>query len=429
MGRPLLLLLLLATVWDTCQGFSSNHRTLPFQRHQTKQSVSFATGWSLHSTSQSSNDDNNNNDSEETTTTTTTKPSTPPPPILNGKMVLPYQILINGLEGHTISAVYAVLSSNYKRGQDGDGWEKCVGVGVSMDLQQSLVGYAEETSQDKCFVRALSFSFPQEQAMNDVASQWRELARKAGAQLQGTGIYDLRQEQLAVMEAMAMMDDDDDDDDDDWDLDDVDMASSSSLTDSQSTAVVSPFASTTTTTTSKEETVVSSKQQEEEEEAAVSGDAVGEFSVESVDRVLDEVRPYLISDGGNVSVERVNVETKDVYLKLEGACGSCASSTVTMQMGIERVLKENFADLGSVIKVEDNDDDGAPTQLTYEAIESELKRIQPAILAMGGVVRIQKVDSELGVVEINFRGGSKVQQGLELALLDVPFVRHVKFVQ
>ena len=180
-------------------------------------------------------------------------------------MVLPYQILINGLEGHTISAVYAVLSSNYKRGQDGDGWEKCVGVGVSMDLQQSLVGYAEETSQDKCFVRALSFSFPQEQAMNDVASQWRELARKAGAQLQGTGIYDLRQEQLAVMEAMSMMDDDDDDDDDDdWDLDDVDMASSSSLTDSQSTVVVSPFASTTTT--SKEEMVVSSKQQEEEEE-------------------------------------------------------------------------------------------------------------------------------------------------------------------
>ncbi|OEU15395.1 nitrogen-fixing NifU-like protein, partial [Fragilariopsis cylindrus CCMP1102] len=73
---------------------------------------------------------------------------------------------------------------------------------------------------------------------------------------------------------------------------------------------------------------------------------------ENVDSVLDEIRPYLISDGGNVSVERVDEETKNVYLVLEGACGSCPSSTVTMQMGIERVLKENFVDLGEVLQVE-----------------------------------------------------------------------------
>merc|ERR1740124_562544 len=48
------------------------------------------------------------------------------------------------------------------------------------------------------------------------------------------------------------------------------------------------------------------------------------FSLETVDTILDEVRPYLISDGGNVSVQSVDMDTKNVYLVLEGACGSLA---------------------------------------------------------------------------------------------------------
>ncbi|EED92106.1 predicted protein, partial [Thalassiosira pseudonana CCMP1335] len=69
------------------------------------------------------------------------------------------------------------------------------------------------------------------------------------------------------------------------------------------------------------------------------------------------VRPYLISDGGNVSVQNVDAGTGNVYLLLEGACGSCASSTVTMKMGIERVLKEKFEDkLGEVIQVDPDDE-------------------------------------------------------------------------
>jgi hypothetical protein len=60
--------------------------------------------------------------------------------------------------------------------------------------------------------------------------------------------------------------------------------------------------------------------------AAAAGERpkVLEFNAESVNLVLDEVRPYLIADGGNVSVDRVEEDTRNVYLKLEGACGSCA---------------------------------------------------------------------------------------------------------
>ncbi|CAA2999843.1 nifU 1, chloroplastic [Olea europaea subsp. europaea] len=67
-----------------------------------------------------------------------------------------------------------------------------------------------------------------------------------------------------------------------------------------------------------------------------------ELTVENVDKVLENVRPYLIEDGGNVDV--VSVESGVVSLKLQGACGSCPSSTTTMKMGIERVLKEKFGD-------------------------------------------------------------------------------------
>ncbi|EEC42886.1 predicted protein, partial [Phaeodactylum tricornutum CCAP 1055/1] len=77
-------------------------------------------------------------------------------------------------------------------------------------------------------------------------------------------------------------------------------------------------------------------------------------TIDGVDKVLDEVRPYLISDGGNVSVESVDADSQTVYLKLEGACGSCSSSTVTMQMGIERVLKEKYPNLREVLQVEDD---------------------------------------------------------------------------
>jgi Fe-S cluster biogenesis protein NfuA len=57
-----------------------------------------------------------------------------------------------------------------------------------------------------------------------------------------------------------------------------------------------------------------------------------------------------------------------------------------------------------------------------------VNRIKPAILAMGGVVRIVSVDADTGVVQLNFRGASRVQQGLELAIRDLPLVNAVQFV-
>ena len=124
-------------------------------------------------------------------------------------------------------------------------------------------------------------------------------------------------------------------------------------------------------------------------------------------------------------MERVDTEEQLVELKLEGACGSCASSTVTMQMGIERVLKEKWVGV-TVSQVEE--EDGKPTELTWEEVENEVGRLKQALIAMGAVVELKAVDSETGTVTIRFRGADRVRQGLELAILDVAFVEQVTFV-
>ena len=71
---------------------------------------------------------------------------------------------------------------------------------------------------------------------------------------------------------------------------------------------------------------------------------------EAVEKALNLVRPALQADGGNV--ELVNV-TEDgvVSVRLTGACGSCPMSTMTLKMGVERVLKEQVPGVTSVEQV------------------------------------------------------------------------------
>jgi len=60
---------------------------------------------------------------------------------------------------------------------------------------------------------------------------------------------------------------------------------------------------------------------------------------EQVEKVLDEIRPALQADGGDIELVDVNEETGVVEVKLVGACAGCPMSQLTLQMGVERVLK------------------------------------------------------------------------------------------
>eukprot|EP00882_Tetradesmus_deserticola_P012317 GHRQ01013056.1.p1 GENE.GHRQ01013056.1~~GHRQ01013056.1.p1 ORF type:complete len:463 (+),score=198.26 GHRQ01013056.1:85-1389(+) len=76
--------------------------------------------------------------------------------------------------------------------------------------------------------------------------------------------------------------------------------------------------------------------------AGQTGAPPPEMTVGSVDAALDEVRPYLMADGGDVEV--VGVEGGVVAVALQGACSSCASSSATLKMGIERQLRAVFGE-------------------------------------------------------------------------------------
>ena len=73
------------------------------------------------------------------------------------------------------------------------------------------------------------------------------------------------------------------------------------------------------------------------------------LKLENVEKVLDELRPFLMADGGNVEV--VELDGPIVKVRLQGACGSCPSSTMTLKMGIERKMRESIPEVSEVVQV------------------------------------------------------------------------------
>ncbi|KAL3648135.1 NifU-like protein 1, chloroplastic [Castilleja foliolosa] len=135
-----------------------------------------------------------------------------------------------------------------------------------------------------------------------------------------------------------------------------------------------------------------------------------ELNSENVDKVLDNVRPYLVSDGGNVDV--VSVENGVVSLKLQGACESCPSSTTTMKMGIERVLKEKFGDaIKDICQVYDEQ----INVTTVEAINSHLDILRPAIKNFGGSVQVLSVVAG-GECLVKYTGPESIGSGVKAAI-------------
>jgi Fe-S cluster biogenesis protein NfuA len=73
-------------------------------------------------------------------------------------------------------------------------------------------------------------------------------------------------------------------------------------------------------------------------EAALPGAAALSGEVAQILQVLDQVRPYLNQDGGDV--EFLSFENGIVNVRLHGACHACPSSLMTLRMGIENALRD-----------------------------------------------------------------------------------------
>lgn len=68
---------------------------------------------------------------------------------------------------------------------------------------------------------------------------------------------------------------------------------------------------------------------------------------DKVQRALQELRPNLQADGGDI--ELLGVEKGVVKVKLKGACAGCPMSTMTIQWGVENFLKKKIPE---IVKVE-----------------------------------------------------------------------------
>ncbi|PIA40821.1 hypothetical protein AQUCO_02400110v1 [Aquilegia coerulea] len=114
--------------------------------------------------------------------------------------------------------------------------------------------------------------------------------------------------------------------------------------------------------------VSSSRRSRKQAGVVISPSCVLPLTEENVEKVLDEVRPSLMADGGNVALHEIDGLV--VVLKLQGACGSCPSSTMTLKMGIETRLRDKIPEIMDVEQILDTE---TGLDLNEENVEKIIK--------------------------------------------------------
>ena len=71
---------------------------------------------------------------------------------------------------------------------------------------------------------------------------------------------------------------------------------------------------------------------------------------DNIEVALDEIRPFLKNDGGDISL--VSVDKKTVKVKFEGACSTCTVNQMTLKSGVEMIIKKHVPEIEDVISVE-----------------------------------------------------------------------------
>lgn len=71
----------------------------------------------------------------------------------------------------------------------------------------------------------------------------------------------------------------------------------------------------------------------------------------NIENALEEIRPFLKNDGGDISL--VAIEDEIVKVKFEGACSTCTVNQMTLKSGVEMIIKKHVPHIKSVISVDD----------------------------------------------------------------------------
>ena len=71
----------------------------------------------------------------------------------------------------------------------------------------------------------------------------------------------------------------------------------------------------------------------------------------NIEKALDEIRPFLQSDGGDIALLSIE-DDKLVKVQLQGACTSCSVNQMTLKSGVEMTIKKYAPQIEQVINVE-----------------------------------------------------------------------------
>jgi Fe-S cluster biogenesis protein NfuA len=70
----------------------------------------------------------------------------------------------------------------------------------------------------------------------------------------------------------------------------------------------------------------------------------------NIEKALEEIRPFLNSDGGDISLISIE-DDKHVKVRLEGACTSCSVNQMTLRAGVETTIKKYAPQIETVVNV------------------------------------------------------------------------------
>lgn len=76
----------------------------------------------------------------------------------------------------------------------------------------------------------------------------------------------------------------------------------------------------------------------------------GKWMIDKVKAVLEQIRPSLQADGGDVELVEITPDNI-VKVRLQGSCKGCPMSQMTLKMGIEKLLKKHIPEVVSVESV------------------------------------------------------------------------------
>ena len=73
---------------------------------------------------------------------------------------------------------------------------------------------------------------------------------------------------------------------------------------------------------------------------------------EKVEAVIQQIRPMLQADGGDIELVDVAEDTGVVSVRLQGACKGCPGAQMTLKMGVEREMQKQIPEVTEVIAVD-----------------------------------------------------------------------------